>query len=209
MTDVRKLILLAETHPAPPGAPIESATLPAIPSEEFRIDSLAKADWALEVLAASDARKAENGAIADEARRRVDEWLARVNGQEDKDTAYLRAVLEEFMSAQRPLILGAKSKKKSRELPHGVLGWKATPRKLVYDDEAAALAWAKARPVEEGLYRVDYKLEKDAVKRLADSEQVIPPGARWEGGEDVPFVKPTIPALPERSASPELVKETP
>ncbi len=194
MSDVRNLIRVAETYPpAPPDPPLISAS----PHGRFEVDSLEKADWVLEVLACSEQRKEQNEALAKEARRRVDEWLATVNAKEEEQTAYLRSSLHAFLARARELILGRKTTRKSRDLPHGTIGYRSTVRKLVYDDENTALEWARAQGLDAGLARVQWALDKDIVKRHCEARGMAPPGAHWEGGEEEFVVKPTPPVLPD------------
>jgi Bacteriophage Mu Gam like protein len=170
--------------------------------EDFRVDTLARADWVLEVLAASDARKEENKRLAAEAKRRADEWLTKVNGQEDRDTAFLRAQLESFMASQRPIILGGKTEKKSRSLPHGTLGWRFSPKRLEVVDTAATLAWARGRPLSDGIVRFKPVLEHAGLVKVAEREGLTPPGTKWIEAQDEPFAKPLVPSLPKKGRLP-------
>jgi hypothetical protein len=214
--DVTKMIALAERLAAKPSEPSTAlegftpGTRPEFEHEGFVVETLAHADWILEVLGGSEERKLQNKELAAEARRRVDRWLEEVNGQEDRDTSYLRALLEQFMAKSRELILGKKSEKKSRVLPHGTLGWRSAPQKLVYENEEAALAWAREQGIEAGLYRMVCLIEKDAVKAYATKNKIVPPGARWEGGseEGAPFAKPNTPVLPTSKPALQLPKST-
>jgi hypothetical protein len=193
---------MAEIHTLPTAGARPVANPPAVAHEVFKVDSLEKADWVLEVLGSSEGRKAQNKLMAQEAHRRVEGWLEEVNGQEDKDTSFLRSSLEAFMSTARELILGKKTEKKSRVLPNGTIGWKSSIEKLVYDDEAIALEWCKEQGAEAGLYRIVFMIEKDAVKRYCALHKVVPPGAHLEGGADEPYIKPSVLQLPAAANHP-------
>lgn len=197
MADPLTLIPVPEAQQGP-----TAATFPGPAPEMFLVDSLEKADWVLEVLGSADARKAQNKLLAQEARRRVDAWLEEVNGQEEKDTAFLRSSLEMFMSKEKETILGKKTEKKSRVLPNGTIGWKSSPKTISYDDEKIALEWCKEQGIEAGLYRVVFQIEKDAVKRFCAGSGIVPPGAHSEGGQDEMVIKPAIMQLPAAANHP-------
>lgn len=206
MADVRKLIALAENPPPIPDLPevalYEDPQNPEITSgskakRPWRVMTPDAAEWALRRKAEHDAEIARIMAQAETAKRWIDSRARQLVKESLTGSAFFEAVLLDWMSRARGQIVRGKAK--SAKFLFGTLGWRSKPQKLVYDDEAAALAWAKSRPVEEGLYRVEYKLEKDTIKALAKKENLVPPGARWEGGEDVAYVEaeaPAIPALP-------------
>jgi phage host-nuclease inhibitor protein Gam len=172
--------------------PETTALMPPAGREPFRINTLALADWALEILADSDKRRAENKRLAVERKAEIDRWLAERERREESETCLVRSLLEEFMATNRERILGGKTLRKSRSLPHGVIGWRSSPRRLEYRDESAALAWARSRPAEEGLVRISFQMNRDAMKEIAEREKLTPPGAEWVGGNEdgEPFIKP-------------------
>jgi phage host-nuclease inhibitor protein Gam len=204
MANISQLASLADrTPPAAPDLPEEPEYVdpenPEITSGSrtrgpWRIEDESAAEWALQkkgeaeaeiarVLRVAEARKAD-------LRQRIAAIDARVaeivRGQQRRAT-FMEAAILEWMHRARALVL--KGKAKSRKFLHGTIGWKASPRKLVYDDEKAALAWARAQGVDAGLVRVEFLLEKDALKRYCAAHDVLPAGAHWEGGQDRPFVE--------------------
>ncbi len=204
MTDVRKLILLAETHP--PAAP----ELPEIPEYEhpegfqgqdvssgsrtkrpWRIEDETAAEWALEKKGAADAEIDRILALAEakkqEFARKIDTRAAEIIRGEERSSRFFESTLLEWMTRARSSIV--KGRAKSRKFLFGTLGWRQARNTIVYDDEQAALAWARARGMDAGLVRVTWHLEKETVKRYCAANDLVPDGAHFEGGEDVPYVK--------------------
>jgi hypothetical protein len=190
MSDVREIIKTAETWPPAVGEP----TIPEYVDEQdpeiktgWMVRTEGDAEWALKRLGECEA---EIAALKDNAKR-AREWITRREAQlvakAQRGASFFESHVLAWMERSRATIL--KGKAKSKALLYGSLGWKRAAEKLVYDDEAAALEWAKGEGIEAGLYRVEYRLEKDAIKAYTRARGVVPPGCHWEGGQDEPFVK--------------------
>jgi phage host-nuclease inhibitor protein Gam len=211
MTDVRKLIVVAETYP--PAAP----ALPEVPlyvdderpdvtsgsktHAPWRVPDEGAAEWALrkQYEAEEEIRRITAAHAAERARLQaqiavIDSRVMEITAGQRQRTVFFEAVLLEWMSRCRTAIV--KGKTKSRKFLYGTLGWRGAPEVLEYDNEPAALEWAREQGIEAALYRVEVKLKKDAVKRYAKAHDVIPPGAHWKGGTDTPYVKVEAPVAP-------------
>ena len=105
---------------------------------------------------------------------------------------FFRAALMEWGDREKRTLLGG-GRKKSRELLHGVVGWRTKNKggKLKWIDEAATLEWAKAQPIELGLFRVVYQIDKLAIEKLARERDLIPVGCDLDLERDEVYVKTT------------------
>lgn len=209
MTDVNQLVSLAER--APPSAPdLPEEPLYVDPENPevtsgsrtrrpWRIEGDNEAEWALRKKGEAEAEIARVLDFAAKAKaefaRRIDHRAAEIIAGQQRRVQFFDAVLLEWMDRARNLLV--KGKQKSRKFLFGTVGWRAAPKKIVYDDEAQALAWARAQGVDAGFFRVTFALEKDVIKRHCLPRGIVPPGAHVEGGEDVPFVEADVPAVPE------------
>ncbi len=194
MADVRTLIAVAEQYPA---APAELPPIPDYVDEErpevkpgWQIGSLDEADWALARMGELEEQIAEIEKEARLAVARIEARAEKLKGALARGVSFFEAHLAEYATRERATLLG-KAKKKSRTFLHGVVGFRSKNKggKLRWVDEKLTLEWAKARPVEEGLYRCRYELEKRAVEEFSKREKVIPPGCALEPETDEPYVK--------------------
>jgi hypothetical protein len=215
MSDIRTLIRVAETHP--PAAP----ELPEIPEYEdpedyqgqavtsgsrskrpWRIEDEGAGEWALKKKGRADGEIARVLALAEAEKRlfaaKIDARVAEIVAGEQRRSRFFEAVLLEWMSRARATILTGKQK--SRKFLFGTIGWRKARNTIVYLDEARAISWARARGLDAGLVRVEWKLERDAVKRYCAANDLVPDGAHFEGGEDVPYVQTEQPPAPTLAA---------
>ncbi|MBN1442850.1 MAG: host-nuclease inhibitor Gam family protein [Planctomycetes bacterium] len=194
MSDVRLSIATAEAYaPAPQGPTL----VPEYQDEErpevkigWSIGSEGEADWAFERIQYLDAHigaieEQEKAAIA-----RIQARAAALKEVSNRGVMFFSAALMEYGEREKKALLGG-GKKKSRTFLHGTIGWRKKGGKLTWIDEAATLNWAKSRPVEQGLYRVKYELEKKAIQDATKAENIIPPGCELEPETDEVYVKAT------------------
>jgi phage host-nuclease inhibitor protein Gam len=182
MSNVLTMIATAEAHPPAPEGP---ALLPEYVDEErqdvrlgWRIGELTEADWAFQRMLELEAQIAAVDLQAQAAIARVEKRAAELKEKAARGVEFFRAHLEEYGEREkRSLLVG---KKKSRDLIHGTIAWRKKGGKLRWVDEAATLEWAKSRPVEQGLFRVSYSLEKKAIQDATRAENIIPPGTELE-----------------------------
>ena len=99
--------------------------------------------------------------------------------------------LEAFAAARL-----AGKKKRSIALPAGVVGFRKQPARMAVEDEAAALAWAKAHGVTSAVVVVPAteklsksELAKAVMAGVPGAAGEIPDGARMTEEEDRFFVK--------------------
>ena len=192
MSDVRTVIALAERL-AP--APQEPALVPEYQDEErpeirtgWRVESEGDADWSFERIQYLEAHIAaieeqERAAIA-----RIQARAAALKEVSSHGVMFFSAALMEYGEREKRSLLGG-GKRKSRSFLHGVIGWRKKGGKLTWTDEKLTLDWAKARPVEQGLYRVRYELEKKAIQDATKAEGIIPPGCELEPERDEVYVQ--------------------
>lgn len=106
--------------------------------ERFEIKDDAQAAWAMRKLLSLRKKMAENEAIADAERTRIDAWLQHANGKFDGDVAYFEAILTRYAQQQR-----ASEDRKSIETPYGVVKSRATQDKFKVTDEDEFFKWAE------------------------------------------------------------------
>lgn len=192
MSDVRTVIALAERlSPAPTGPVL----VPEYQDEErpevkigWRVESEGEADWAFERI---QYLEAHIGSIEEQERaaiERVHRRAAALKEVANRGVMFFSGALMEYGEREKRTLLGG-GKKKSCAFLHGTIGWKKRGGKLQWVDEVATLAWAKSRPVEQGLYRVKYELEKKAIQDATKAEGIIPPGCELEPETDEVYVK--------------------
>ena len=157
------------------------ATEAVIDRERFKIEGDKQAAWAMRKLLALKDKAAENAAIADDERTRIDLWLESVNGKFDSDIAYFTAILVEYATSQR-----AEADRKTIETPYGSVKSRIGQPKYIYEQNELIEWAAKSQP---DLVRVKQEVDLTALKRLATTPEgsVI-----TEDGEIVPtvFVSP-------------------
>jgi len=105
--------------------------------ERFEVTDDNQAAWAMRHLLSVRQRIAENQAIADAERSRIDEWLDRANKKFEPDAVYFEAILLRYAQQQR-----ASDDRKSIETPYGVIKSRATQDKFKVVDEESFLEWA-------------------------------------------------------------------
>ena len=192
MSDVRALIALAERLESAPTGPV---LVPEYQDDErpevkrgWRIGSEEEADWALVRMSEHEAQIAsidrQLAATVERETRRAEMR----KGSAPHGVAFFESALMEYGEREKRALLGG-GKKKSRAFLHGVIGWRKKGGKLTWIDEAATLAWAKSRPVEQGLYRVKYELEKKMIQDVTRAENIIPPGCELEPETDEVYAK--------------------
>lgn len=168
----------------------------AVVREGWRIESLEAADWALRRLAELQRQVDENNEVCRASVERMKERTRKLNASAERGVAFFAGALQQYAEAHREQLLG-KGKKKSRGLPSGDIGWRTVPEKVAVLDEAAAIAWARAQPVESELLRIREEVSKPALAAHYRETGEVPPGC------DV------TPAREEFQAKPATIESTP
>lgn len=152
------------------------------------MDSL---EWAMGVLAEAEENKARINAAAEEAFARIvarrDDLLRKVDGS----AQFLRFAVETYAREHRKELLHGKAK--TVDLIHGAIQFRATPEALKVENEAAALEWCRAQPVESDLVRVSYDINKKALNAHVKASGEIPPGCAVVPASETIHVKPQQP----------------
>lgn len=156
----------------------------------FVVDSTAKAEWAMQRLAAAMGEIAARRAEADEMAGRVERWLDRVTRSPASTADYMRALLVDYHQRLWAAAVEAgvveRDLPRSVPLPSGDLSSRAPGKgALVVDDEDGLLAWLAENdgPVTEVSRRVIVKsllrercaeVDKDGATVLVLDGQVVP-----------------------------------
>lgn len=104
--------------------------------QRFVIDGPKTAEWALRKLGRLRGRMAANDDLANEERRRIDEWLANENAKLQRDASFFEGLLREWQEA----VLETEDRK-TISLPAGTLRARRLPDRWTFDGDAF-LAWA-------------------------------------------------------------------
>lgn len=155
--------------------PILSAVPDEEPAEGWSIQDLGTADWALARIADLEREMTENTTITNLQISKLQQRCQVLNAPLIRRVEFFRSVLATFAQTHRAALLGG-GRKKSRALPHGVLGWKKTGGRLTVTDRDALLEWARNQPVELELVRVKEEPSLDEIKRHCSTTGEVPPG---------------------------------
>lgn len=130
-----------------------------------RTDAEVRIDWLLERIAKRNKQIERNKAVADARKAMVDDWLCAENLRLDNGISWLESEIRQLI----PHSLAEFEReygKKSRNLPHGVIGFRRQPDKVNVFDEEKALTWAKLMglpiKVKESVSKTELKKALDA-----------------------------------------------
>lgn len=184
----------AQRLEAEPGATPPTYVDPERPEvrDGWGIQSLEDFDWALERLADLEREKAENERLVEQRIAWEKLRLEKLNKTANDGARFLESCVKAYAEAHRGELLG-KGKKKSRALPHGVIGWRSKGGGLVVKDAEALLAWAKLQPVELELVRVKTEPAIANIKAHAKSTGEVPDGCETSEAVDEFYVEPIAP----------------
>jgi phage host-nuclease inhibitor protein Gam len=144
-------------------------------SQDWRIQDLSTADWALSRVADLERELEENEEVAKAAIARIEARKQLLNEKVERGLRFFRSHLAAFAQEHRSALLGG-GKKKSRSLLHGTLGWKKSGGRLEVRDRAALLEWARLQPVELGFLRITEAPALDEIQRQFKLTGEVPPG---------------------------------
>lgn len=161
-----------------------------VPASDWRIETPADADWALERLGDFERQKKENVVIG---QTRVEAILFRVSNLNDaleKKAAFFRQHLIAYAQAHRAeLIIG---KKKSRDFPSGTIAYRKTGGGLVVKDKSVLLDWARKQPVELNFVRIKEEPAVDEIKLASKTSGEVPEGMEYEPEAEVIKLEPKV-----------------
>lgn len=112
-------------------------------SNDFVVDNLDKAEWAVRKIASYEAAKREARDLADKRFGQIEEWLDSEIATSDKQIEYLSELVRPFAEAR---LNGAK--KRSLKLPCGTIGFRKAQPKFDFDNDKL-LPWAKENAPEQ------------------------------------------------------------
>ena len=156
----------------------------------WRIENVQSLDWALSRIADLEREQAENAAIVEEHIQRLRLRLERLNAKAERGLRFFRSQVQAYADAHRHELLGG-GKKKSRALPHGMVGWRKKGGGLTVVDREALLSWCRKQDVELGLIRIKEEPAVDEVKRAFKSLGEVPPGCDVEEEREELIIKTT------------------
>lgn len=159
--------------------------LEAMESEGAIMESVdARADMLLEALADLEREDERDALMAAERQDQVARWLERQRTRRDRRSEYLVALIEEIAAVYDF------GRKKSRDLPNGVFGYRAKRATVEVVDKAAAVEWATVHCPAAVKERTSQEVTKTELVRMVESTGVhLDPattGLRYvEGREDL------------------------
>jgi len=155
----------------------DSGAIVAVPDEGFQIHDAASANWALRLIVAERDYQARTTAWYEAETRRSQQreaWLMhRFAGQ-----------LELWMRAELSKQYG---KRRSIQLPAGVVGLRMQATKLVVVDDRALISWCRAE-LPAAIKTAEHILKSEVAAHVKASGE-IPPGAEIGGGGEKFFIK--------------------
>lgn len=153
-------------------------------TDEFKIDTPARAAWAMRKYRRLAQRAQENERLAQAERQRIDQWLERVNASLSSEAEFFARHLEAYAMSQRA------EGRKSIDLPDGVIKTRSQAATVTVD-KSTFIQWA-LEAKRDDLLRVSYAPDVDAIKSttIVDGGSVVDVAS----GEVLPGVQPT----PER-----------
>lgn len=155
---------------------------PAVSDGNFHVDSLDKAAWAGRKILQAEERMNRRSHLAEEYKRKIDDWLAEANKEDLSSVSYLSSVLEPFAVSE----IAQQPRSRSLKLPGVTLGLRSLPARMTVLDEQEALAYCEAHHPEALIVRKD--LSKIELKRLYLAGTPIP-GVVLDGGGEKLYVK--------------------
>jgi phage host-nuclease inhibitor protein Gam len=155
----------------------------------WRIDNIDSLNWALERLGHLERQRDENAAIVERRIALEKLRLEKLNASLERGIAFFESQITAYAQQNRDALLG-KGKKKTRDLPHGSVGWKKVPAKAVLKDEAALLEWAKAQPIEEGWVRTKEEPAWELIKAHVEKTGEELPGTEYQSEDEKVVIKP-------------------
>lgn len=135
-------------------------------------------DHYLEQLGQREQEITANTAVAEKRHAMIAAWEREQNGRLERECQWLRQQIEAW---GRPYDFGSK---KSRALPHGSFGFRATPAKVEITDMEVAVAFAEA----EGLEVKKTVGKKPLMGYIKAHAGEIPEGCEYVEGEDRFFI---------------------
>lgn len=169
--------MLAEVE-APAQGPAEA--LPSAPDSAWL-------ERRLEELAEVRRVRADNAQVRADMHARVDARCDAADAPMATREAQLLEAVRGYAAAFRAHLLPPG--RKSRALPGGTVGWRASARRLVVEAPAVLAEWCRRQPDAERLGEVVYRPRLRDVQRLVAGTDDAPPGCRWQEAEERFFVE--------------------
>lgn len=169
--DMERLALVADLEPLPDATE-------DLDERELRARLDRSLDRLLERAADLEAQVAANRAVYDSTMERAAHWLDVENGRVEKELAWLRGTLEGYWT-HYPL----RRRERSRSLPNGVVGWRASPGRWTITDPDAALDFALHEDLP-----IKQEVQVSSLKEWAAGETVDPETGEVRPREVPPFV---------------------
>ena len=152
-----------------------------------RTDTEVRLDWLMERIARRHRQVALNNAVADARKTMIEDWRQSQNQRLERGIAWLEGSIRQIL----PHTLEQFEReygKKSRNLPHGTIGWRRHPDKVEVFNEERALLWAKERGLE---IAVKESVSKTTLKKALEAGEE-PDGFEIIRGLDEFYVKPDV-----------------
>lgn len=143
----------------------------------FSIDTLEKAEWALDKIGKAENRIQRFTELVAKRKTEMDARLAEVT-KPDRETV---SRMGEMIRPWAELEIAKAGKRKSMQLMGGEVGFRQSPARLEVDDPDAAVVALEAEHPE--CVRVKKEVAKTEVKKLIESTGMMPAGVRLVAGE--------------------------
>lgn len=165
-------------------------------AENFKVDTLEKAEWCMRTKGKSQAeidRFTEMAAhLKAEYCEQIDERLAEITSPHLKTLENMTSLLRPWSEVE----IAKQGKARSYKLLSGTVGFRQAPDSLEVKDEAAALLWIKQHDIQ-GCIRVKEEVKKTETKKFIESTGEVPDGCALRPGE-IRFYADPLPPLLEK-----------
>jgi ssDNA-binding Zn-finger/Zn-ribbon topoisomerase 1 len=159
-------------------------------SDGWSIATLADADWALKRLGDLKAEIASHQEIHERNVARLKLRLEHLVAKAERGVAFFEGQLKAFAESNKDKLLTGR--KKSRELQHGVLGFRAPRGGLQLTDPDKFVRWAEENKLEQ-LLRKTLAPAMAEVQKFHTETGMVPPGTEVKPTtEDKFYAEPTI-----------------
>lgn len=166
---------------------MQALGLPAVEPEDAtlaRRESMI--DWWLERLAKIEADRQRNRAVASARHAMIDKWAGDQEGSLLRQVEWINGRIRELVPAADPEAFKRlfDTKGKSRSLPNGTVGFRASAEKVDVQDEEGALAFCRRHRITVG----EYTLKREILAYIQSTGKNVD-GVKLVPAQDTFFVK--------------------
>ncbi len=162
-------------------------------AQDFKVDSLEKADWAMRKIGRAEAEIDRFTELAKDMKARIDARLALITGHHQKTIEAMSYLLRPWAEVE----IARSGKARSFKLISGVVGFRQSPERLEVEDADSVISWLESNHREDCI-RLKKEVDKTQVKDLIKETGQLPDGCSLKQGDITFFAKPEPPMLEKK-----------